>query len=181
MFLTILFLQEEVVKAKRLQSISELPNLLSTSSNLHGRPSIGGLGSSDTVDVDDDTPCPTVQPVDTSINKSPVNASNSEFLFLITFILKNILFFFTHFVFWKLSFFTVSDEIVAESLEKLMENKLVREKKMELEKKLESLRKKHEKEKMRLQSQKASLDGEKHRSKFYMSSRLVKRLSNKNM
>jgi len=52
---------------------------------------------------------------------------------------------------------------------------------MELEKKLESLRKKHEKEKMRLQSQKASLDGEKHRSKFYMSNRLVKRLSSKNM
>ncbi|KAG5321446.1 PIP1 phosphodiesterase, partial [Pseudoatta argentina] len=140
---------EEVVKAKRLQSIGELPSLLPTSSSLHSRPSIGGLGSSDTVDVDDDTPCPAVQPVDTSINKSPVNASN------------------------------ISDEIVAESLEKLMENKLVKEKKMELEKKLESLRKKHEKEKMRLQSQKASIDGEKHRSKFYMSNRLVKRLSSK--
>ncbi|KAG5312251.1 PIP1 phosphodiesterase, partial [Acromyrmex insinuator] len=140
---------EEVVKAKRLQSIGELPSLLPTSSSLHSRPSIGGLGSSDTVDVDDDTPCPAVQPVDTSINKSPVNASN------------------------------ISDEIVAENLEKLMENKLVKEKKMELEKKLESLRKKHEKEKMRLQSQKASIDGEKHRSKFYMSNRLVKRLSSK--
>ncbi|XP_018054110.1 PREDICTED: 1-phosphatidylinositol 4,5-bisphosphate phosphodiesterase classes I and II isoform X2 [Atta colombica] len=142
-------IEEEVVKAKRLQSIGELPSLLPTSSSLHSRPSIGGLGSSDTVDVDDDTPCPAVQPVDTSINKSPVNASN------------------------------ISDEIIAESLEKLMENKLVREKKMELEKKLESLRKKHEKEKMRLQSQKASIDGEKHRSKFYMSNRLVKRLSSK--
>ncbi|XP_018349687.1 PREDICTED: 1-phosphatidylinositol 4,5-bisphosphate phosphodiesterase classes I and II isoform X4 [Trachymyrmex septentrionalis] len=142
-------IEEEVVKAKRLQSIGELPSLLPTSSSLHSRPSIGGLGSSDTVDVDDDTPCPAVQSVDTSINKSPVNVSN------------------------------ISDEIVAESLEKLMENKLVREKKMELEKKLESLRKKHEKEKMRLQSQKASIDGEKHRSKFYMSNRLVKRLSSK--
>ncbi|XP_011066449.1 PREDICTED: 1-phosphatidylinositol 4,5-bisphosphate phosphodiesterase classes I and II isoform X3 [Acromyrmex echinatior] len=142
-------IEEEVVKAKRLQSIGELPSLLPTSSSLHSRPSIGGLGSSDTVDVDDDTPCPAVQPVDTSINKSPVNASN------------------------------ISDEIVAENLEKLMENKLVKEKKMELEKKLESLRKKHEKEKMRLQSQKASIDGEKHRSKFYMSNRLVKRLSSK--
>ncbi|XP_018361893.1 PREDICTED: 1-phosphatidylinositol 4,5-bisphosphate phosphodiesterase classes I and II isoform X4 [Trachymyrmex cornetzi] len=142
-------IEEEVVKAKRLQSIGELPSLLPTSSSLHSRPSIGGLGSSDTVDVDDDTPCPAVQPVDTSINKSPVNVSN------------------------------ISDEIVAESLEKLMENKLVREKKMELEKKLESLRKKHEKEKIRLQSQKASIDGEKHRSKFYMSNRLVKRLSSK--
>jgi len=62
-----------------------------------------------------------------------------------------------------------------------MENKLVKEKKMELEKKLESLRKKHEKEKMRAQSQKSSFDGEKHRSKFYMSNKLVKRLSSKNM
>lgn len=76
---------------------------------------------------------------------------------------------------------TVSDDIVAESLEKLMENKLVKEKKMELEKKLESLRKKHEKEKMRVQSQKGSIDSEKHKSKFYMSNKLVKRLSSKNM
>ncbi|XP_012521897.1 1-phosphatidylinositol 4,5-bisphosphate phosphodiesterase classes I and II isoform X2 [Monomorium pharaonis] len=141
---------EEVVKAKRLQSIGELPSLLPTSSSLHGRPSIAGLGSSDTVDIDDDTPCSSVQTVDASINKSPVNASNLS-------------------------------EIVAESLEKLMENKLVKEKKLELEKKLESLRKKHEKEKMRLQSQKASLDGEKHRSKFCMSNKLVKRLSSKNI
>lgn len=58
-----------------------------------------------------------------------------------------------------------------------MENKLVREKRMELEKKLESLRKKHEKEKQRMQS----IDGEKHKSKFYMSNKLVKRLSSKNM
>lgn len=131
--------------------------------------------------MDDDTPCPAVQPVDTSINKSPVNASNSKcFYFLVIFIKINLSFFF-HFVCWQLVSVIVSDEIIAESLEKLMENKLVREKKMELEKKLESLRKKHEKEKMRLQSQKASIDGEKHRSKFYMSNRLVKRLSSKNM
>lgn len=84
-------------------------------------------------------------------------------------------------IFRQLLSVIVSDEIMAESLEKLMENKLVREKKMELEKKLESLRKKHEKEKMRIQSQKGSLDGEKHRSKFYMSNKLVKRLSSKNM
>lgn len=62
-----------------------------------------------------------------------------------------------------------------------MENKLIKDKKIELDKKLESLRKKHEKEKMRLQSQKGSLDGEKHRSKFYVSQKLVKRLSSKNM
>ncbi|XP_061930206.1 1-phosphatidylinositol 4,5-bisphosphate phosphodiesterase classes I and II isoform X4 [Apis cerana] len=76
---------------------------------------------------------------------------------------------------------SVSDEIVAESLEKLMENKLVREKKIELEKKLESLRKKHEKEKLRMQTQKGSIDGEKHKSKFYVSHKLVKRLSSRNI
>ena len=65
----------------------------------------------------------------------------------------------------------VSDEIVAESLEKLMENKLVREKKIELEKKLE----------LRMQTQKGSIDGEKHKSKFYVSHKLVKRLSSRNM
>ncbi|XP_006567289.1 1-phosphatidylinositol 4,5-bisphosphate phosphodiesterase classes I and II isoform X3 [Apis mellifera] len=75
----------------------------------------------------------------------------------------------------------MSDEIVAESLEKLMENKLVREKKIELEKKLESLRKKHEKEKLRMQTQKGSIDGEKHKSKFYVSHKLVKRLSSRNI
>jgi len=71
-----LFLQEEI-KAKRLQSMGELPGLLPTSSSLYSRPSNAGLSSSDTVDVDDDTSSPAVQPVDT-INKSPVNASNSE-------------------------------------------------------------------------------------------------------
>jgi len=80
-----LFLQEEVVKTKRMQSIGELPSLQPPSSSLHSRPSIGGLGSSDTVDVEDDTPSPAVQAVDTSINKSPVNASNSEWYFCILF------------------------------------------------------------------------------------------------
>lgn len=143
---------EEVVKAKRMQSIGELPGLLPTSTSLHGRPSIAGLSSTDTIDADDaDVPCHTFQSVEMSLNKSPINVGN------------------------------ISDDIVAESLDKLMENKLVKEKKLELEKKLESLRKKHEKEKMRAQSQKGSLDGEKHRSKFYMSNRLVKRLSSKNI
>lgn len=80
-----LFLQEEVVKTKRMQSIGEVPSLLPTPSSLHSRPSIGGLGSSDTVDVEDDIPSPAVQAVDTSINKSPVNASNSEFFFIYLF------------------------------------------------------------------------------------------------
>lgn len=40
---------------------------------------------------------------------------------------------------------TVNDELVAESLEKLMENKTVKDKKAELEKKLDALKKKHEK------------------------------------
>lgn len=74
----------------------------------------------------------------------------------------------------------VGDGIFAEPLEKLMTNKLVLEKKGEFEKKLESLRRKHEKERSRLQSAKGSVDGEKHKSKFY-NNKLVKRLSTKNM
>ncbi|XP_015596066.1 1-phosphatidylinositol 4,5-bisphosphate phosphodiesterase classes I and II isoform X2 [Cephus cinctus] len=143
--------EDETVKAKRLQSAGELPGLLPTSGSPHGRPSIAGLNASETQEVEDGVICPTIQPADAAINKSPINANY------------------------------MSDEIVAESFEKLMENKLVREKKMELEKKLESLRKKQEKEKMRIQSQKGSLDGEKHKSKFYMSHKLVKRLSSKNI
>ncbi|XP_034173659.1 phospholipase C at 21C isoform X1 [Osmia lignaria lignaria] len=142
---------EETVKTKRLQSVGELPTPISTSSNVHGRPSIATTNTSETQDADDGTPAPPVQVVEASSNKSPINASG------------------------------MLDEVVAESLEKLMENKLVREKKMELEKKLESLRKKHEKEKLRVQSQKSSLDGEKHKSKFYMSHKLVKRLSSRNI
>ncbi|CAK9795098.1 1-phosphatidylinositol 4,5-bisphosphate phosphodiesterase classes I and II [Anthophora quadrimaculata] len=142
---------EETVKTKRLQSVGELPTLAPTTTNVHGRPSIAGINTSDTQESDDGPPAPSIQVIDPSTNKSPVNVSG------------------------------MSDEIVAESLDKLMENKLVREKKMELEKKLESLRKKHEKEKLRVQSQKGSLDGEKHKSKFYVSHKLVKRLSSKNI
>ncbi|XP_033358624.1 1-phosphatidylinositol 4,5-bisphosphate phosphodiesterase classes I and II isoform X1 [Bombus vosnesenskii] len=142
---------EEIVKTKRLQSVGELPTLTPTSTNVHGRPSVAGINTSDSQDNEHGTSTPTVQAVDASTNKSPVNVSG------------------------------MSDEIVAESLEKLMENKLVREKKMELEKKLESLRKKHEKEKLRMQTQKGSIDGEKHKSKFYVSHKLVKRLSSRNI
>lgn len=61
-----------------------------------------------------------------------------------------------------------------------MENKLVKEKKAELDKKLESLRKKHEKKKMTLQSQKSGdFSGEKKSKLINM--KLVKRLSSKNM
>ncbi|XP_076239603.1 phospholipase C at 21C isoform X2 [Calliopsis andreniformis] len=144
---------EETVKAKRLQSVGELPALDPTTTVVHGRPSIGGVNTSDTQDTEDKTPAPPIPVVDSSTNKSPVNANASG----------------------------MSDEIMAEPLEKLMENKLVREKKMELEKKLESLRKKHEKEKLRVQSQKGSIDGEKHKSKFYVSHKLVKRLSSRNI
>lgn len=75
----------------------------------------------------------------------------------------------------------IVEEIIAEPLEKILENKLVKEKKLELDKKLEALRKKHEKEKMRLQSQKSGEFGAEKRSKFSMSNKLVKRLSSKNM
>ncbi|XP_012152849.1 phospholipase C at 21C isoform X2 [Megachile rotundata] len=142
---------EESVKTKRLQSVGELPTPVPTTGSVHGRPSIAATNTSDTLEAEEGIPAPPVQVVEASTNKSPINVSG------------------------------MSDEIVAESLEKLMENKLVREKKMELEKKLESLRKKHEKEKLRVQSQKGSVDGEKHKSKFYVSHKLVKRLSSRNI
>lgn len=93
-----LFLQEEVVKTKRMQSIGEVQSLLPTPSSLHSRPSIGGLGSSDTVDVEDDIPSPALQAVDTSINKSPVNASNSEYFCFFLIILIMFYIFFSHLV-----------------------------------------------------------------------------------
>lgn len=73
-------------------------------------------------------------------------------------------------------------DIIAESLEKILDNKLVREKRSEVEKKLETLRKKHDKEKLRVTSQRGGdlTDGIR-KSKFYMNNKLVKRLSNKNL
>lgn len=73
------------------------------------------------------------------------------------------------------------EELVAEPVEKILENKLVKEKRFELDKKLEALRKKHEKEKIRLQTQKSGEFGAEKRSKFYMHHKLVKRLSSKNI
>lgn len=76
----------------------------------------------------------------------------------------------------------VSEGVVAESLPKLMDNKLVKDKKVELEKKFEALRRKQEKERHRAQHMKSSHESERMRmSKFSMSSRFVKRLSIKNM
>lgn len=73
-------------------------------------------------------------------------------------------------------------DIVAESLEKILDNKLVREKRIEMEKKLETMRKKHDKEKLRATAQRSGdlTDGIR-KSKFYMNNKLVKRLSNKNL
>lgn len=73
-------------------------------------------------------------------------------------------------------------DMVAESLEKILDNKLVREKRLEMEKKLESMRKKHDKEKLRAISHRSGdlTDGIR-KSKFYMNNKLVKRLSNKNL
>lgn len=66
-----------------MQSITELPaSLLPTSGSLHGRPSIAALSSSDTVDIEDEVPCPIVPPADTSINKSPINVSSSKYFCL---------------------------------------------------------------------------------------------------
>ncbi|RZF39598.1 hypothetical protein LSTR_LSTR001119 [Laodelphax striatellus] len=70
---------------------------------------------------------------------------------------------------------TLSDGLVAESFEKIMESKVVKEKRTDLDKRLETLRKRHEKEKT-----KAS-ESEKSKTKFHIGNRLVKRLSSKNI
>lgn len=73
-------------------------------------------------------------------------------------------------------------DIVAETLDKILDNKLVREKRLEMEKKLESMRKKHDKEKLRAISHRSGdLSESIRKSKFYMNNKLVKRLSNKNL
>lgn len=71
------------------------------------------------------------------------------------------------------------EELSAEPLEKIMENKLVKEKKMELDKKLESLRKKHEKKRMTLQTQKSGEFGTEKKKLINM--KLVKKLSSQKM
>ncbi|XP_015115632.1 1-phosphatidylinositol 4,5-bisphosphate phosphodiesterase classes I and II [Diachasma alloeum] len=141
---------DESTKMKRLQSQGELPTPTLPSGSPHGRPPTAGASVPETPDQEDGPASTTASTVDGSANKTP------------------------------LTVVTIGEGIVAESLEKLMNNKLVREKKTELDKKLEALRRKQEKEKLRLQSQKGSLDGEKHKSKFY-STKLVKRLSTKNI
>lgn len=145
---------EEGLRPKRMQSIGEMPaNLLQTLVTAHPRPSISAITSAESQEVDDSVvfSVTSSSAVDSSASKSPVNASS------------------------------MSEEISAESLEKLMENKLVKEKRTELDKKLESLKKKHEKEKMRIQSQKTSIDGEKHKTKFHISHKFIKRLSSNNI
>ncbi|CAH1993480.1 unnamed protein product [Acanthoscelides obtectus] len=71
------------------------------------------------------------------------------------------------------------EELIAEPLERILDNKLVREKRTELDKKLEALRKKHEKKKMSVTTQKSSDFSEK-RSRL-VNMKLVKRLSSKNI
>ncbi|XP_055375771.1 1-phosphatidylinositol 4,5-bisphosphate phosphodiesterase classes I and II [Condylostylus longicornis] len=69
-------------------------------------------------------------------------------------------------------------EITAEPLEKIFEHKSIREKRLEMEKKLESLRKKHDKEKLKVASQKSSpTDSSSKKSKFLF----IKRLSSKTL
>ncbi|XP_044779859.1 1-phosphatidylinositol 4,5-bisphosphate phosphodiesterase classes I and II isoform X2 [Drosophila simulans] len=72
------------------------------------------------------------------------------------------------------------DLVLAEPLEKILDHKSVKEKRLEMEKKLESLRKKHDKEKVKIAGQKSSpLEGKK--PKFAITNKLVKRLSNKSL
>lgn len=74
-----------------------------------------------------------------------------------------------------------ADAMSAEPLESILGSKVIREKRQEMEKKLESLRKKHDKEKLRICSSPKSGDSSEKKSKFNMGNKLVKRLSSKNM
>lgn len=76
-----------------------------------------------------------------------------------------------------------ADAIVADSLESILDHKVIREKRLEMEKKLESLRKKHDKEKVRICAASSRSGGEssEKKSKFNVGNKLVKRLSSKNM
>ncbi|XP_058826403.1 1-phosphatidylinositol 4,5-bisphosphate phosphodiesterase classes I and II isoform X2 [Topomyia yanbarensis] len=73
-------------------------------------------------------------------------------------------------------------KIVAEPLEKIFEDKQVRKKREALEKELKALKKSHDKDKIKVTSQKSGdlNDGIK-KSKFGMGNKLVKRFSSKNM
>lgn len=72
-------------------------------------------------------------------------------------------------------------DIVAESLDAMLDAKAVREKRLEMEKKLDTLRKKHDKEKLKVAAAMRSGEEPGRRTKFYMNNKLVKRLSSKNM
>lgn len=74
-----------------------------------------------------------------------------------------------------------ADAMKAEPLECILAHKAVREKRQEMEKKLESLRKKHDKEKLRICSTPKSGESSDKKSKFNMGNKLVKRLSSKSM
>ncbi|KAL5279626.1 PLCB2 family protein [Megaselia abdita] len=78
------------------------------------------------------------------------------------------------------------EEVTAEPLDKILDNKLVKEKRLEFEKKLESLRKKHDKEKIKVtaaqqRSSSGGSDASMKKPKFSMPNKLVKRLSSKNL
>lgn len=135
-----------------MQSSNDLSGISTSSGNLLGRQIVAGVNTSEITEQDDVLSAQSTNQLDNLLNKAIVS--------------NNVV--------------SIGDDIVAESLEQLMNNKVIREKKTELDKKLESLKRKHEKEKLRFQNSKTSFDGEKHKSKFY-NNKLVKRLSTKNM
>lgn len=73
------------------------------------------------------------------------------------------------------------NEIKAESLEKILEHKIIKEKRMEFEKKLEQLRKKHDKEKIRVTASINDVSDGIRIPTFCMGNKLIKRLSSKTM
>lgn len=70
-----------------MQSIGEMPaNLLQTLVTAHPRPSISAITSAESQEVDDSVvfSVTSSSAVDSSASKSPVNASSSEFFFLLS-------------------------------------------------------------------------------------------------
>lgn len=74
-----------------------------------------------------------------------------------------------------------ANEIKAESLDKILENKIIKEKRFEFEKKLEQLRKKHDKEKIRVTTSINDVSDGIRIPTFCMGNKLIKRLSSKTM
>lgn len=74
-----LFHQDDAGKSKRVQSIGELPGLVPSTGSPHPRPSISAINASESQELEDGVASLSVNVADASSNKSPLNASSSEY------------------------------------------------------------------------------------------------------